>query len=291
MDLTRLRAFVALADRLHFGETARQLNVSQPALSKQIRQLEDELGGALFERGRHGARLTEAGRAFVEEARELVRHAERVTEHGRRAARGEIGRLSIGFGFSTLVIVPRVVSRFRRRFPGVDVSLRDMATLAQINALRAGRLDVGFVRLPVGTGLEYLEVVEERFALAVPKERARELRTRPFAELRDEPFIVLPRTQAPSFYDHVIAVCEKHGFRPEVIQEAAEFPTMFALVAAGLGLAFVPESAIRTKPEGVSIRHVDDPEASWRVGAAWRPDRASPIRDTFVAMVRDELGR
>src|SRR5690349_18860796 len=136
MDIARLRSFLTLADRLHFGQAARLLHVSQPALSKQIRFLEEEIGARLFDRDRHGVRLTSVGKILAEEARALVRQADAVLDRARRAGRGEIGRLSIGFGFSTLTLVPRVVSRFRQLSPNVEISLRDMSTPAQIDALR-----------------------------------------------------------------------------------------------------------------------------------------------------------
>src|SRR6266545_1723391 len=168
MELTRLRSFVILAERLHFGEAARLLNLSQPALSKQIRQLEDEIGAPLFDRGRHGARLTEVGSLFADEARRLLRQAEVALEQGRRAARGEVGRLAVGFGFSTVTLVPRVISKFRLRYPGVEIELRDMSTPEQIDALHAGRIHIGFVRLPAGKGLRQLPVLEDRLVLALP---------------------------------------------------------------------------------------------------------------------------
>src|ERR1044071_3773497 len=132
MDITRLRSFVALADRLHFGQTAKQVHLSQPALSKQIRLLEEEVGAPLFHRDRHGVRLTSVGAALADDARDLVLQTDAVLERARRAARGEIGRLAIGFGLSTLTLVPCVVSRFRRERPHVEISMRDMSTVDQL---------------------------------------------------------------------------------------------------------------------------------------------------------------
>ncbi len=289
MELTRLRSFVILAERLHFGEAARLLNLSQPALSKQIRQLEDEIGAPLFDRGRHGARLTEVGSLFAEEARRLLRQAEVALEQGRRAARGEVGRLAIGFGFSTVTLVPRVISKFRLRYPGAEIELRDMSTPEQIDALHAGRIHIGFVRLPAGKGLRQLPVLEDRLVLALPAPDKGGHKPGGLSGLRESPFIVLRRGLSLSLHEHFIRVCARYGFHPRVVQEANEFPTVLGLVAAGLGVALVPESQLRTRIEGVTIQRIGDRAARWQVGAAWRREKGSPLTAEFLGLLREEL--
>jgi DNA-binding transcriptional LysR family regulator len=289
MDISRLRSFVALADRLHFGETARLLNLSQPALSKQIRMLEEEIGAPLFDRDRHGVRLTSVGLALVEQARGLVQGADAVLDRARRAARGEVGRIAIGFGFSALRLVPRVVSRFRRLHPDVEISLRDMSSVDQMEGLRAGRLDVGFVRLPAGRGLGSLPVLAERMVLAYPALHARAGEIAKLEDVRDEPFVQLPRALSPGLHDRVLGLCAARGFRPSVIQEASEFHTVLALVASGLGVTLIPESALQFRSEGVVTRRIRGADAAWRVGAAWREGRGQVVRDGFLAVLRDEL--
>ena len=138
------RTAVAFRDKPHG-----LLHLSQPALTKQIRRVEEDLGCSLFERGKHGTKLTSAGEQFLEEARSIVSGFDRLVEGGRRLARGESGRLRIGFGFHTFELVPRLIGRLRQIAPGVQISLRDMSTLEQTEALRSGRLDAGFVRSPV----------------------------------------------------------------------------------------------------------------------------------------------
>jgi len=289
MELTRLRSFIVLAERLHFGEAARLLRLSQPALSKQIRQLEDEVGAPLFDRGRHGARLTEVGRLFAEEARRLVQQAEAALEQGRRAARGEVGRLAIGFGFSTVTLVPRVISKFRLRHPGVEIELRDMSTPEQIDALRAGRIHIGFVRLPAERGLRQLPVLEDRLVLALPAQGKVGYKPGDLSESRDSPFIMLRRGLSLSLYEHTIRLCARYGFHPRVVQEANEFPTVLGLVAAGLGVALVPESQLRTQIEEITIQRIGDRAAHWQVGAAWRREKGSPLTAEFLALLSEEL--
>src|SRR5262245_30949942 len=291
MELTRLRSFIVLAERLHFSEAARLLHLSQPALSKQIRQLEDEVGAPLFDRGRHGARLTEVGSLFAEEARRLIQQAEAALEHGRRAARGEVGRLAIGFGFSTVTLVPRVISKFRLHYPGVEIDLRDMSTPEQIDALRAGRIHIGFVRLPAGSGLRHLPVLEDRLVLALPAQGQVGCKPGDLSGSRDSPFIMLRRGLCLRLHEHLLRLRARYGFHPRVVQEANEYPTVRGLVAAGLGVALVPESQLRTQIEGITIQRIGDRAARWQVGAAWRREKGAPLTAEFLALLREELSK
>jgi DNA-binding transcriptional LysR family regulator len=291
MELRLLRSFEALAEAGHYGRAARALHLSQPALTKQVRQIEEEVGGPLFDRGRHGAELTPVGRLFAADVGPLLRQAERVLERVRRAARGEVGELRLGFGIATRLLVPRLVSRFRRAFPDVQVTLQDTSTPIQLDALAAGELDVGFVRLPIEPPLIHLPVVEERLLLAVPEARLAELSVRSPTTLADEPFVELGVTRSPSFHAHVLRVCAAYGFRPKVAQSATEFFTVLALVAARMGIAVVPSAVTQTRVEGVAYLPLPVPEAAWRVGAAWMPSSSSPAREAFLALLREHLIR
>jgi DNA-binding transcriptional LysR family regulator len=291
MDLRLLRSFQVLAEQEHFGRAARALHLSQPALSKQVQQLEEEVGAPLFVRGRQGARLTPVGRLFRDEVAPLLRHADQVLERGRRAARGELGLLRLGFGVATRQLVPRLVSRFRRAHPSVHVTLQDMSSPDQLEALEGGTLDVGFVRLPVERQLLHVPVVEDRLVLAVPESRRADLAGRMDARLEGEPFVELGASRSPSFHAHVLRVCAAYGFRPRVAQSATEFFTVLALVAAGMGLAIVPSTVTVPRVEGVAYLPLVVPEARWRVGAAWTSGARSPARDAFLALLRDHLAR
>jgi len=291
MDLHHLRAVVAIAEQLHFGHAARLLHVSQPALSKQLRQIEDELGGELFVRGRGGVEVTALGRLFVDDARALVRDADQALVRAQRAARGELGQLRLGFGVATARFVARVVARFRQRSPGVQVELQDMSTPAQLDALRAGAIDLGFVRLPAPPDLGSLPVLRDRLVLAVPSARATVLEEGGPAAWRDEPFVLLARAASTSFYDHVLRVCAQLGFRPRAAQEAREIPTVLAFVAAGLGVAMLPASAVKGRASRIASLRLPSREATWKVGAAWRRDRPSAPVATFRALLEAELSR
>ncbi|HEX7624316.1 MAG TPA: LysR substrate-binding domain-containing protein [Anaeromyxobacteraceae bacterium] len=291
MEIRLLRSFQLLAEEGHFGRASHTLHLSQPALTKQVKQLEAELGAQLFVRGRHGAELTRLGRLFQEEVTPLLSHLDRVVDRTRRAARGELGELRLGFGVATRLIVPRLVSRFRRANPEVIVTLRDMATAPQVEALRRGLLDVGFVRLPVEPPLAHLPVVEDRLLLAVPVARREELARRPLEQLASEPFVELSVARSPSYHAHVLRVCARYGFRPRVVQSATEFFTVLAFVAAGMGIAMVPSDVTVTRMEGVAYLSLNAKEALWRVGAAWLPAVRNPVRDAFLQLLRDEIER
>jgi DNA-binding transcriptional LysR family regulator len=291
-ELTDLQAVVALAETLHFGRAAERLNVSQPALSKRLRKLEDRIGGPLLVRGYRDVRLTEAGRLLAERARLLLREAEAAVVLSQQAARGEAGRLRIGFGIASILgLLPDVLLRFRRSHPGVQLQLRDMSTPDQIAALEAGDIDVGFVRLPVrGDRLIVRQVLDERLVLALgprspwnPKSGLKSVAT--------EPFIIIARARSASFYDHALSVCAAAGFAPRIVQEANELFTVLSLVGAGLGVSLVPRSAALMHLPGVRFRELTLPEAAWDIAVAWHRDaRDVPLVQQFVEMVSAARG-
>ena len=173
----------------------------------------------------------------------------------------------------------------------MHVTLEDMSSPAQLDALERGSLDVGFVRLPIDRPLAHIPVVEDRLVLAVPASRRDELARLPSRQLRDEPFIELAQSRSPSFYAHVLRVCARYGFRPRVVQSASESFTVLALVAAGMGIAIVPSGSTETRVEGVAYLPLAVPEARWRVGAAWVSSTPSSVRDVFLRLLRESLAR
>lgn len=284
MDIRILRSFLVLADQLHFGRASRLLHLSQPALSKQIRALEDELGGPLFTRSRHIVALTGAGRNFTPEARALVAHADKVLASGQDVVAGRTGMLAIGFGVSTFEIVPRIIARFREQRPGVRINLVDQSTANQVDDLLKGVLDIGFLRFPVTDDLETLPLRSERAVLVTPATYPERFT---FNDARDAPFVSLARDRSAGFIAHVERLLAHKGLQPRVVQEAREFPTVLALVAAGIGIAIVPESALHTAVDAIRVHRIPGPEASWQVGAAWRKGRTEPLLTSFVDVTRE----
>jgi DNA-binding transcriptional LysR family regulator len=288
VELADLEAIVALAEALHFGRAADRLHVSQPALSKRIRKLEDRIGGPLLLRRYRDVRLTEAGRLLAERGRDLLRESAAMVALSQRAARGEAGLLRIGFGIASILgLLPEVLLRFRRSHPGVELQLRDMSTPDQIEALATGEVDVGFVRLPVADDrLVVRPVLDERLVLAVGPHSAWNARIG-LRSVASEPFIIIARTRSASFYDHALSVCAAAGFAPRIVQEANELFTVLSLVGAGLGVSLVPRSAALMQLPGVGFRELTMPAAAWNIAVAWHRDSSQvPIVRRFVDMVR-----
>jgi DNA-binding transcriptional LysR family regulator len=281
--MTELRAFVTLAEQLHFGRTADRLHITQPALTKQIQRLEEAVGGALVRRGYREVRLTPAGEVLLPHAARLLEESAAALDIARRAVRGQLGVLRLGFGLATVQLLPDLLLRFRSAFPGVELRLRDMPTPAQVGALVNGDLDVGFVRLPISEpGIETRPVLRERLVVLLGSHtrwRAREgLRS-----AAQEPFVTISRSTSASFHDHVIAVCRAAGFTPNIVQETNELFTMMMLVQGGLGIALAPSSVTIRRPAGVRVKAVKEAEAAWDIGIAWsRARQDAPLVKAFV---------
>jgi DNA-binding transcriptional LysR family regulator len=292
MNIEELRSFVILAGHLHFGRAAQVLHVSQPALTKQIRRLEDALGGKLFERGKHGTKLSAFGARFLPGAKEVVESFDRLREDGRKAAEGRAGRLRVGFGSYTLELVPRLIVKLRAVEPGLEISLLDMSTAEQIAALQADQLDIGFTRLPLppsARDCETIPVIAGHLALVYPSHPRRSRRLN-LDDCRDQPFVILSRERSPGLYDLMLALCARHGFHPRVVQEASELTTALALVRSGMGVSIIPEALSTRRFVGVKIQPLRESAAAWTVGAVWRRRDTNPALRRFLELVRSEIG-
>lgn len=285
MEIPVLRSFSVLAEHLHFGRAARVLHLSQPALTKQMRRLEDELGGELFERGTHGTKLTTLGVAFLPLAVDLVKRSDDVLEAGRRQAKGEVGRLAIGFGRTTLDLVPSLVMKLRSVSPNVEIRLQDMSTAEQFAALELGAIDVGFLRLPPSPppGYTTARVADDRMVL-VTQSRASP-RDLSLADCSNAPFVLLDAARSPDFRAHTLLLFAKYGFQPRVVQDVTEFSTALALVRAGMGMTLVPASLKDEPLAGLGLHPVRDREARWSVGACWRRRNTNPTLRSFLKLI------
>ena len=288
-DLRLLRYFVAVAEELHFRRAAERLHVAQPGLSQQIKVLERRIGVRLLERTSRQVRLTAAGGLLLAESRRLLAETERALDRVRRTGRGEIGRLTVAaIGSATYDVVPRLLRAHRERYPDVEVVLREMSTPAQVHALRAGEIDVGLLRLPADTAdLATHTVREDRMALMLPEVHplARKARI-PLHALAREPLIIFPAAPRPSWADTVIAACRDAGFEPIVAQEAMESATVVSFVAAGIGIAVVPEGLRVLARAGVVFRLVAPPAPVTRLAAVYRTGAPPPTVESFLGLVR-----
>lgn len=287
MDLRLLRAFVTVARCGTFGVAAAELVTSQPALTKQIQLLERRLGSVLFDRGRHGARLTAAGEELLPRALELLAHADAFERQAAQVAAGTEGSLAVGFGLSGIELAPRAVALFRSRYPGVAVSLDDMSSADQYERLAAGRLQVGLVRLPVPAGLKHVRLQKDQLALAVP---AGERVPGDLAGWLDGRALVrLVPERGPGLSGQITTLYAELGCRPLVLQEAADLQTVLALVGAGVGAAVVPASAASIASAGMRLVPLPGRAARWWIGAAWA--EPSPLVEHFVQAAVEVSGR
>jgi DNA-binding transcriptional LysR family regulator len=295
LELRLIRSFVVLAEELHFGRAASRLGIVQPALSMQIKALEQELGVSLFVRDRHRVELSPSGRLFLAGARATLDQARRAVDEVMAGERGEIGRLRIGFVSSVLPwYLPELLRRLRGRYPGIDLELKDMATPEQLRGLTEGRIDFGFVRMPVdGRGVEIDEVIAEPFEVALPDGHRLAGRTeiRP-ADLAGEPLLLLARRFAPGFHDGLTTALARGGLVPDVARELGEFTTMLALVGAGMGIGILPKPTMPATPPGVVARPLALGGHLSRVGLAVA-DLGPAVNRTFQreALAVAALGR
>jgi DNA-binding transcriptional LysR family regulator len=287
MDARRLRYFTAVAEELHFGRAARRLNISQPPLSMQIRRLETELGTALFVRDRRHVALTDAGRVLLAEAGKILPQLDQARTAVQRAGRGEVGRLAVGFITPVEYnLLPSLLAAFRRRYPGVRLTLREAMSDQQLDELEAGTLDVGLMAGPVDRpAIAAHPVWRERVVVALPARhqlaRSTSISMRRLAE---EPFIMFPRPIAPVLYDEVLQFCRRAGFSLNIVQEAAQSQTIISLVSAGIGLAILPASIRGLRRAGVTYRPIRERGPSVETVVAYRKDRPSRGMENFVQL-------
>jgi DNA-binding transcriptional LysR family regulator len=289
VELRHLKSFLAVADALSFIRAAKALHLSQPALTSQIQKLEEEVGVQLLLRNKRSVRLTDAGTIFVEEARETLARAAKALERVQRASRGEIGLLRIGFVSSAaLEIVPFIATAFRKRYPQVQLDLMNVRSSAQLEQLSSRTLDIGFVRLPAShSGLEFLPVHSEPFVIVLSKDHP--LAAKGSLSLRDlsnEHFVAYGRRWAPGFFDQIVAICNKAGFTPNIVQETAEMYTAIALVAAGREVAILPRSLVFAQGRGVVSKSIPATVMKSEIAIVTRAGEQSPLVANFVTMAR-----
>lgn len=288
MELRHLRYFSAVARELSFSRAAQQLHIAQPPLSRQIRQLEEELGAELFDRSSRPLRLTPAGQYFNGKAAQLLDQLAETCAATERIARGRLVWFSIGFVPSTLYgVLPEVIRRFRAAQPEVEVGLSELTTLQQIDALKAGRIDVGFGRLRFDDARIAGEVIaQEAVVAALPAgHRLARHKRLSLAKLAQEPLLLYPAKPRPSYADQVLEMFRSRGLKPTVGLEANEMQTAIGLVVAGIGYALVPGSVQGLHREGLVYVPLSDPGVASPVIMNFRADDVSGLATAFRKMV------
>ena len=292
MELRHLRYFVTVAEYLHFGHAAAQLRIAQPSLSHQIRQLEAELQTTLLRRTPR-VELTDAGRIFLEEARDILARTDRAAVVARRAGGGDAVRLRVGIGYCMdHLCASKTAGIFNGTRDAVHVELHTMSAAAQIAALQEGRLDVGFVRPPVvAASLMSEVVVREPFVAALHANHRLARKTSvPLSNLASETFVLPTRAIVPVYHDLVLGACREAGFVPHAPYEADHVLLMLGMVAAGAGVALVPASARRIKQNRVTLMMLRSTRPMLETVITWRREDRSPIVRKFVRMARKVMG-
>jgi DNA-binding transcriptional LysR family regulator len=287
MELRHLRAFVILAEELHFGRAAHRLRIAQPALSQQIQRLEGVLTVRLLHRTSRSVELTEAGHALLASARGLLAEAERAVVTTRRAGLGEVGVLRIGFAASgAFGILPSILRRFRQEFPDVLIEFYDGPLELPIERLENGSLDVAIARGPVREPRLRAEVFyRERICAVLPETHRLASRNRiQLAALATDDFVMFPRQRSPYFHDSLTDLCRRAGFLPRITQEAADWQVLASLVAAGLGVSIAPMSVRQMPREGVRCVPLTSSEQIAELVLLCHKERVSSITSSFIGI-------
>lgn len=298
MELRHLRYFVALAEELHFGRAALRLAITQPPLSFSIQALEKELDVQLFERDNKRVSLTTAGKAYLAEARGILDRLEHANDTARSVAAGKLGRLDIGFtGSMVYRDVPQIVSRFNETHPGIDITLRELSSVEQIEGLRHGQLHAGFVNtMSLPESLRGQVLPEDPLVCCLPADhRYAGKKKIDLKDLASESFIMFVRDISPANYDNVIAICRQAGFEPQTRYAARQWLTIVALVANGLGVALVPASTMRAAIADARFVPIRSTQALTTAYLLWNPESENPGINYFLevatSVFRSKLGR
>ena len=280
MELRHLRYFIAVAEELHFGRAAQVLGISQPPLSQQIQALEEELGARLFERTNRRVALSEAGRLFLDEARQVLAQVDKAADVARRAQLGELGEMKIGFTSSAPFnsSIPQAIFAFRQAFPAVHLNLLEMSSRDVAEALVEESIEIGVMRpFPLADSLVAVELFREPLVAVIQAEH-------PLAEgsesglyigaLADEPFVFFPRSYGSGLYAQLLSLARQAGFSPHIAQEAGEAMTIIGLVSAGLGVSVLPASFQHMRIKGVVYRPCSTPTPAPPCG--WCNAKATP---------------
>lgn len=293
MELRHLRYFIAVAEELHFTRAAERLHIGQPPLSHAIQALEADVGAQLFERTKRWVRLTEAGKLFLQDARRILALSEQASETARRAHRGEAGELRIGFTFSTPLtpLFAHVINRYRLQFPAVSLTLHEMATLPQLDALGQRSLDLGFIRppdTPIPPAINVTALREDPLVAVLPAASPlSRKKTVSIKELEDMPFVMYPQNVGTGIHPQIFRLCRDAGFVPRIGQLAGEASTIVGLVAAGCGVSVLPSSFDRMRMDGVCYRPLADKGATTTLLLARRKGEEAPLVEAFIRLARE----
>ena len=291
MELRHLRYFVAVGEEQHFGRAAARLHVAQPALSRQIQDLERELGYLLLERLPRGVKLTSAGKVFLDDVRRILQEVENAGLRAGRIAKGKVGVLRIGFleSISWRGIVPDSFRKFRENQPDAELEVSPQVSFQQLESIRSGKLDGGFILSSDKPDEEFASrwVGQQKLILAAPQghplTRLKRLRLR---DLKDTPMLWIHRTTNPVFHDRLLHACIEGGLTPRIVQQAHDSATLLSLVSCRLGVTFVAETTRWNRPPAIALRPIIDLNLPLPFYFIWKKGNTSPLLQRFIAQVQ-----
>ena len=291
-ELRHLRYFLAVAEELHFRQAAERLHIAQPALSRQIQQLEAAVGIQLFYRTNRKVMLTEAGQVFYTEAKAIFKRINDAVSLAQRAASGEWGELKLVFTAPAMsTVLPSILRAYKKNFPKVKVSLSELPTSAQIEALVTGEADCGFFHPTVTiSNLLVQEIFQESLGIVVPKSHPLATRKKiKLTDFSDDSFILFPRTYNPHLYDHIIAVCQQIGFIPNIVEEISPRSNAISLVAAEMGITFLSKSLCSLCYRDVVYKPLTGLAPELKLVYGWQAQNTSACLSQFLEVVKFNL--
>lgn len=287
MNIRLIQAFLILAERGNYADAARELCISQPALTKQINLLESMLKVSLFSRGRHGASLTAGGRRLLPDAEKVFRQTQLLVHHAELVSTGVEGYLAVGFGLSSFYLAPRCIAEFRRDYPGIETSLTDLPSYLQYKLLENDEHQVGFVRVPPPVTLDYQPLLTDRLVLIAPAALSSSLSAADW--LKKRPLLRLHTERAQGLNEQIDRFLHNNGLFVSSTQLIDDIQTIIALVIAGTGVSLLPYSVIHIAPPELVIIPLTGKSITWQVGIAWNPGRENVIRDNFIASIKKRI--
>ena len=285
MELRHLRSLLVLAEELHFGRAADRLGIAQPALTRQIQQLETELQGQLFRRSPRAVSLTDLGREFVESISPAIQQIETAAANATSFAQAKRGRLRVGASSNlSYVFVPSLLEGFHQESPLVRVDVRELSTAEQVRTLHSGEIDIGLATLPINDpSLIVRRIFNDPLVVMVSDKS--ELAHRSSVRLQDlahERFILCPRYRESGFHELTLDLAAKAGFRPRIVSETDAKEATVALVERGLGVSLALQSAALTITHRVQSIPIGNPEILVEIGAVWKRENMTPLVRRFL---------
>lgn len=286
MDIGDLRTFCQLAEDGNYRVASEYLHITQSALTKKIQRIESDCGVVLFERGRQGANLTAAGMALLPEAQRILANFESYQDLSKRVANGVAGYLNIGFGISSYYLAPEYIAKFKQKFPDIHITLNDIPSQKQSEALLAGELQLSFSRLPTFAPLKGIKLSTDHLVLATHSSQIID-KNNLWASLLALDYLKLNPERGMGLNQQVSALLEEHKIKLNAVQEADDIQTLLALVSANLGFTIVPASVKHIANDHIAFWELLGENSSWDVGLIWNEERESLVKENFIQFVEE----